>query len=993
MKKTSFIIFVIAIFFAMGNFASLFAQFENNKILIRIKPGTSELQVMKNKGVINAISEIIPSYRAYRYIGDELLYCNTHYKRNENNYDKMQYVSPALKDGVDSLFIQPTALAVGENTTLQFADSPIGKLSRTFVVEYQENLDPVVFSQKMMTLPFVELAEAVPLIYFTDTPNDSLFSKQYYLSIVKSVEAAALINSNETIVLGVVDTGIDYLHEDIKENIYYNRGEMGKDSEGRDKSTNGIDDDGNGFVDDFRGWDFKSYSDTSKGDNDPMPGNAHGTHVGGTIGAVSNNKIGIAGVAKNVKLLNVKVGPDESYARNTLNPFHGLLYAAKMGAKIINCSWGSTSISDADKQILNLATAENCLIVAAAGNDGENIIYYPAAHKACLAVAALRTSNKPASFTNYEERVGICAPGAGIMATLPDDEYGEMSGTSMASPIVAGCAALLALQHPSYQPYQLKAHLQASSDKSVYTLSPEFTGMLGEGIVNALTAISTPDPKYAIVDSYDFRLSDPSNDLNIGDILELDVDIRNIFGKLEDVSIEVVASKLATKGLLSTDSIAYKIDNIEAQAPIRIKSLFTGKCVANVPLDSKIEFIITIKSKGEIISNKVASLLVNKSFLNYFPNNISTTVSSKGNIGFNDFPKNEQGIGFKYKDGPKLLFEGALMFGKKWSDTISKYDLWDIARTENGQRNNGFVILERAEKHDKANYSTISAKYKTRIKENNYQGYEIQQNVYAFAAPEDANYIISEYNVKNISNLDDDSLFLGVYFDWDNAKYTHSSTARYDNVDNFSFCGGDSPDEENPYTGLKLLSPQTINYAPILNSSATFGIYDGFTDDEKIKAMSSGIMKNESEGKGDISEVMAAGPFSLKVGESTKIAFAMLAGKNKDEITQAATRSTKYLERLSVKEYTYSSDRFSHYPNPSKDGKITARIKLENDEIMDLIIFDECGRMISTIAENHLYLKGLSEVPIDLSKLNAGTYFLTLRNNKHYFLDKITIVK
>ena len=265
---------------------------------------------------------------------------------------------------------------------------------------------------------------------------------------IDALEAWQKVTGSPTIVVGVIDTGIDYTHPDLAANIWINPGEI---------PNNGIDDDGNGYVDDVMGWDFFN------NDNDPMDDNGHGTHTAGTIGAVGNNGIGVAGVAWNVKLMPLKfLGAGGSGP--TSAAIAAIEYAAHKGVPITNNSWGGGQKSRALEEAI---TASNSLFVASAGNAASSRVQYPAGYAAnnIVSVAATDNQDRLASFSNYGSSwVDLGAPGVDILSTAPNQRYAVMSGTSMAAPHVAGTAALVLAQSFIPTPIQLKTQIMSNVD-------------------------------------------------------------------------------------------------------------------------------------------------------------------------------------------------------------------------------------------------------------------------------------------------------------------------------------------------------------------------------------------------------------------------------------------------------------------------------------------------------------------------------------------------
>ncbi len=208
---------------------------------------------------------------------------------------------------------------------------------------------------------------------------------------------------------------------------------------------------------------------TGRTDSEDTDG--HGTHVAGIIGAAGNNGIGVAGVCWQCQLLSVKVldkqGGDDEEA------LEGIVYAVNNGAQVINMSFNSeaTSLSSAYQRAIAYAVSRNVVVVAAAGNDG-GAVTQPANTPGLLAVAATTQANTLAVYSNRGPQVGIAAPGDAILSTLPDDEYGSDTGTSMAAPFVSGAAAILRAEHPSWTAPRIIDALESATDPVVSLSDP-----------------------------------------------------------------------------------------------------------------------------------------------------------------------------------------------------------------------------------------------------------------------------------------------------------------------------------------------------------------------------------------------------------------------------------------------------------------------------------------------------------------------------------------
>lgn len=345
--------------------------------------------------------------------------------------------------------------------------------------------------QKFRNHEEVEYAEPNYLVHSCLSPDDPLYPQLWGLhnlgqttglpgADIDAPEAWDVQTGAPSIIVAVIDTGIDYNHEDLSSNIWINPGEI---------PGNGMDDDGNGFIDDVRGWDFVN------GDNDPMDDNSHGTHCAGTIAATGNNGTGVVGVNWSARIMPVKF-LDAATSGTTTNAILAIQYATQMGAGIMSNSWGGSGYSQALKDAIAAAHEAGIVFVAAAGNIGANndlMPHYPSSYEIpnIIAVAATDYNDELALFSNYGlNSVELGAPGVLILSTVLDNNYTYKSGTSMATPYVAGVAALLATEDPGLTNEEIKAGILNSVD-----LMPSLMGKtVSEGRLNAYSALIGPIP-------------------------------------------------------------------------------------------------------------------------------------------------------------------------------------------------------------------------------------------------------------------------------------------------------------------------------------------------------------------------------------------------------------------------------------------------------------------------------------------------------------------
>lgn len=285
-------------------------------------------------------------------------------------------------------------------------------------------------------------------------------------------EASSAWNANQKgagIVVAVIDSGVQRTHPQLRSQMYVNPGESGLDAQGRDKATNGIDDDGNGLVDDVSGYDFASDSGSVS------DGSGHGTHVSGII-AGDSSQGSIKGIAPNAKILPLDFMTDDG-SGNISDAIRAMVYAADRGAKVVNASWGGAPCSATLQSAIEDLGKRGVLFVAAAGNSGVDITSepeYPAAFDLSNQVTVGASTNRDymAVFSNYSYSLAhLMAPGTNIWSTYPGSTTYSMNGTSMAAPFVSGAAAVLFGARPNATPEQVKSALLTSVDSGPFQVS------------------------------------------------------------------------------------------------------------------------------------------------------------------------------------------------------------------------------------------------------------------------------------------------------------------------------------------------------------------------------------------------------------------------------------------------------------------------------------------------------------------------------------------
>lgn len=384
-------------------------------------------------------------------------------------------------------------------------------------VKMDTSVAPQVGVQTLRGVPGVEACEPLrlyPVMASAQTPYltpaDPAFTNQWYLPKIEAPQAWDLVVGSSNIVVAIIDTGVELRHTDITAALWQNSGEI---------SGNGIDDDHNGYIDDVVGWDFVDLGndaeladilaqvgsdpqeDYTLQDDTPEDVCGHGTHVAGIV-AGSQNSVGISGVAAGVRLMVLKAAfrtaSDAYFTSETI--INAIAYARKNGARIINMSFGDVVDDPLIHQELQSAYRQGIFLVAAAGNAATEAPNYPAAIPFVFSVGATNSSDQRTSFSSYGAWVDLAAPGESILSAVSntnnipvskltskilDNKLAYLSGTSMASPMIAGVAALLLTVAPSLSPDSLDYFLKQSADR----LDPG--SGLGWGRLNAYRAIQS----------------------------------------------------------------------------------------------------------------------------------------------------------------------------------------------------------------------------------------------------------------------------------------------------------------------------------------------------------------------------------------------------------------------------------------------------------------------------------------------------------------------
>jgi serine protease len=801
--------------------------------------------------------------------------------------------------------------------------------------------------RKLNKLGIAEYVEPYYLPKLFYTPNDTIFPNQYFLNLIQAENAWNITQGDTNVVIGITDTGWDPNHTDLLGNVKINYADP----------VNGSDDDGDGYIDNYLGWDL------GMDDNNALwESTSHGVNVTGLSAAVTDNVTGISSAGFNCKFLPIKIS--NSVGQLT-EAYQGIVYAADHGCFVINCSWGSYVPSQFSQNIVDYATINlGSLVVGAVGNDNGETVFYPAGYKGVLSVAASEQSDLKKNNSNYGYYVDVSAPGEAMWTTGANGGFSTNGGTSMAAPVVAGGAALLKSQFPSYNNYQIAALIQATAD-DLNALNPSYIDKLGSGRLNLFNGVSATSVQF--VDLTKQITTDNNDNIFVfGDTLYIEGFFQNYLDFISGLTVTIT----------STSPYVNVIDGM-ANLP-NMNTLITAsnsldKFVVEVLSGAPFNEVVTFKAvitNGTFTNNEYFTVILNPDYINLDENLVATTITSNGKIGFNDI-SNSVGLGFTYS-GEQILYEAGLMIG----DATTR--VADVVRGGAGQ-DQDFS----SQQNVAYNPPYVSALDLYGVLDDSPLGgalmdIRIEQFSYAYQNAPDDKYVIVMYDIENTGLTTLTNLYAGIFADWDIVDYTINKAA-FDATRKMGYAY--SMTNDTIYAAIKLLSSGIgLNYSLDLDGSGGIDVNNGgFITSEKYGTLSTNRSSAGGVGGADIAHVVATGNFSLNPGEHEIIGFAIIAGDSLQDIQASAdaAQNSYDSDALSIAENNESD--LSIYPNPT-----TGELTIFSDEVVELIII---RNVLGEKTEEFTSSK------IDISTYPNGIYFVEVATKESRVVRKIVLSK
>lgn len=828
------------------------------------------------------------------------------------------------------------------------------RLLRTAVVRYSGPADPITAAAAAMKDPAVDIAEPWYIGQLHAVPNDPLVASQQALTTIRMSQAWDVQKGAANVVIAISDNGIDQQHEDLQGSLWTNTGEI---------PDNLIDDDNNGYVDDYQGYNFTWQEDgTAPGSTMNYRANGHGTRVAGIACATTNNGVGMAGIAWNCKMLPLKTARADQ--GGILYGYQSLMYAAQMGARVVNCSWGVVKPpSVIDQDVVDYCTELGTLIVASAGNHGDGtgglgwqLVNFPSGYAGVLGVGETTPSDAVVQSSGLGINARVMAPGNRAITTEAGGGYvmQGIMGTSFAAPIVSGVAALVAAQHPALTPQHIAALIEETSN-NIDAINPGYATVL-PGRVNAEAALRTaPEsvPALRIIAVERRHLDGRRGDrFANGDTLQLWYTVRNELGPVGAVEYRLrIAEENRWQVGIPTSvarGAALPSGASERIGPFRI--IVQQQAQAPCILD------LTANIDGN--ERSMLDYIKPSSTMGTFENNeLLFSAGDDGTFGYNNTLISRTGNGFVWKEHFNLLSPSGLIFMEGGSRALKAFD--NLA-------NQSEFVVEKA---------YVSPDTSVAIITDSLSGKNIGVRIntrWTFPSVVSTAAVL-ELVIENRGTSPLQDVAAGYYLDWDVATVASNSTRL---VPEALPAGG-------PGSAVAQLFEHSTLPVAVVCAAATSdpraegqaaGMLiweivddaDGMTDADVIRLLSSGTAIQTTQ-TGDVSGVLGMRfPGSIAPGEQRRMMIVIGIGTSADQAS-AVVRET-LLDPMSVIE----DATWKLYPNPASN-----HVTVSHREGATTITVTT---MMGAVVHHHNPEPGSTATVLDLGHLAPGMYVVRCGN-------------
>ncbi len=697
--------------------------------------------------------------------------------------------------------------------------------------------------------------EALP-----DTPNDPLYAQAAYMRRLRMADAWDVVKGEQgDVVIAVVELAMDLGHEDLRGTLWTNPGEV---------PNNGIDDDANGYVDDVHGWDFRNDSPVATGSaSDYLV--IHGAAVAGAASAEANNSIGLAGTSWNAKLM-----PVVGYGV-------GITYAALNGADIINASYGGFGYSNTGALIIQSALDEGALVVAAAGNNGlsvDQFPFYPANYNSVLNVGGT-LAGSDVNYYNYGRSINVFAAGRDVIVPRPGDAYGRDNGTSFASPLVAGIAALVKTANPNFSPHQVREQVRLTADNIDAANDASLTGLLGRGRVNAHRAVT--ESGFPAIRMTRAQLTGGERALQSGEAAEIIATLVNYLADTQNLTIAWFS-----------DADFVNFDN----GPVSVGRLGTGESTSvtakfqlteDTPYRSR--FFVSPRAQDGTYDDApdVVRLTANEGeTLEHVTGGMGFTITTEGNLGYLDtrFGGSGQGVWVYDANNQRrsILHEGGLLVAAG-PNAVSDCLYSDERRYQINPQHMDWTPKRGAKLEIRDPGRLVAQEGRMELvdtRATNPIGVEVLQESFVDTVAENEDFVILQYTITNPTGRELTNIHIGLGFTWSVSSNLGQDYARFDGTRNLGY---QQDAASNPSLAVGTM-PLSAN-APVHFRALRSG--ESRTDQSKWSYLTGGI-KSPGSGADSWAQVTGLGPFAIAPGQEVQVAFAVVTGRSRADLFQNA---------------------------------------------------------------------------------------------------------
>jgi len=804
--------------------------------------------------------------------------------------------------------------------------------------------------------------------------NDTYFANAWHIKKTKVNLAWDVCKGDTNVVIGISDTGFDMFHEDLIGQIKYNWADP----------INGLDDDGDGYIDNFKGWDIKN------NDNNPMYENigddyAHGTTVAGLAAAKNDNAKGVSGVGFNCKFLPVRG-----------SSYNAIVYLADHGAKVINCSWedGLRAPYNLYKDIIDYATFNrDALVICACGNSANSVTLYPASYEHSLSIAGTTINDEiwtpqnagSKGGSSYGFTVDLSAPATNVYTTSVGNTYfkGGNNGTSFSSPICAGIAGLIRSKYQKFSALQTGEQLRVTSDNiDTIAYNAPYKKLIGRGRANAYRAIiDSITPSIRIVD---YTITGLTGDLvRGGDTAILRGSFVNYLNKAKNI-IVTVSDYNGYFAQVDAGSIIDSLGTMDTLYNFELR--FVLKKI--IPYDATVALQLTYDMANGFHDIQFVTLRANPSYLPLSANNIITSVTSVGSIGYAFVSENE-GLGFTYKNQP-MLYTGMPSLRGKYinSGLVIARDTSKILLNYGSTGSFTTVHYPDYQNTD----STISIESSFNGRDENDVNFNFKINQRATSWLQDSSFVIYEYDIINTSFNSIDSMYTGLIMDWGVSNPFYNKA----DVNVFNKYGYVYSLEQNqPYVGIKVLQGNIVNHHLIevydtIKEIINVRDFDGFSKTDVFKGLtiskpSLSLTKAQAD---DIIQMVSVKSKNIKIGDTVHVAFALFVASKEQNIPAVVSRS-EYRYKQYHNELTKAEDpqisKMKVIPNITSSNFVTVSFESKTKGNCKIIVTDNLGKTIKEL--NQEVDSGLNSIRISGLK-QAGLYYIVVTMNDFSCTEK-----